>query len=628
MRETASRLRSPSDTGNGAALVGDFVLFPVALAAVLVAFFYLPIGVVAAMAQDGITEEMRWFAKMYVGRMEEGTARLGPSTPALLELFRSLQPLARFWPLAVGAAFVHVGLRRLVRRGVAFGESLAWDAVSPMVTTPVGVFAFIAWYLVRPTLHFARTFGGLIVYLMPLLVLSAALAAIALAIAGLVLALALRHRGVRLALAAALVAAFGIRMSAEAWGRAALQSYRERRAPELAAQDAARAARLRPVLRDPAIDEDAWPRYQRLIDGMTAHLKQHSENLSLLDKRFEEERVEYFGDPEPFTPIRWKAKKALDARRADVVALREATRCTRVSPPLSGNPVGFVPSLLAARYLVILGSLEGHERAQAGDLAGAADGYLDLVRFGGDVGRGNLTHALIGFSAEQIGLVALGRLMRSGRLEPELLDRIEHERALLERDRTSLAEALVNERRMIDGLGETIDTWSSSVGEPLVLPRLVPYHALAAHAVRVADPLRQQFERALANDDLEAWKELSARSDSVAGSSWNPLLRLVMGYSSVLVGDHGKHSNRLFFTARENLAWFRLVQAAVMLERDKRARGHYPSDATALDLPKDPFAPSLPLKYRPDGSSYRVWSIGMDGIDDGGRAEKRADIVL
>jgi len=92
--------------------------------------------------------------------------------------------------------------------------------------------------------------------------------------------------------------------------------------------------------------------------------------------------------------------------------------------------------------------------------------------------------------------------------------------------------------------------------------------------------------------------------------------------------DGGAHSTRLFLTSRDTLAWFRLVQVAVMLEREKRARGRYPSDATALDLPKDPFAPLLPLKYRPDGSSYRLWSIGMDGIDDGGKAEKRADIVL
>jgi hypothetical protein len=284
--------------------------------------------------------------------------------------------------------------------------------------------------------------------------------------------------------------------------------------------------------------------------------------------------------------------------------------------------------MLGARYLVTLVSLEGNERAQAGDLTGAADRYLDLVRFGGDLGRGGVLHVLLGSTAEQTGLMALGRLVRSGRLQPPLLDRVEHERGLLERDRSSFANALANDRRMLDGLDELIDTWSSNLGEPLVLPWVVPYRALAAHAVRVADPLRRKFEQAAAKDDFEAWKELGAESDAVAGNSWNPLLRLVMGYVSVFGDDNGTHSNRLFLTSRQNLAWFRLVQAAVMVEREKRARGRYPSDASALELPKDPLAPAQPLQYRLDGSGYRLWSIGLDGVDEGGKAEKRADEVL
>jgi hypothetical protein len=225
----------------------------------------------------------------------------------------------------------------------------------------------------------------------------------------------------------------------------------------------------------------------------------------------------------------------------------------------------------------------------------------------------------------------LGRLIRSGKVETALLDRIEQGRALLEKNRASLAEGLANDRRTLDDFDAALGNWSSLVGEPLVLPAVVPYPALAAHALNAADPLLREVASALANDDMEAWGRVGVRSDAVAGSSWNPFLRLVAGYSALPVLDEGRrgiHSTRLFLIARQNLAWFRLVEAAGMVERTKRTTGRYPSDTETLDLPKDPFAPSQQLKYRTDANRYRLWSIGMNGVDDGGESGKQADLVL
>jgi hypothetical protein len=589
----------PTPTASAAGpLARDSVGFAVAFAAVLVVFVYLPIGIAAAVAQDGYSEEMR--------------RGLGSGTPLPLRLFRFVQANLRLWPAAAAVAFAHVAMRRLVRKGVAFGDSLAWDSLtSPLLTTAVGSAVGSAWAVAAG--------GGDALDSVVWPGLGIALGAfLSLAIAGLVFALAWGHRGVRVALAAALVTAVAVRLGAEAWGRAALASHREERAAQVTAEDAAREAAVRPVLRGLAVAEDAWPRYEALIDGLRTYFQAHPEARSVMSPAHDD----------PFAPIPAPAKAVLDARRGDVAALREATRCTRLSPPLGGNPVERVPSLIAARYLATLASLEGHERAQGGDVAGAAERYLDVVRFGGDLGRGQVIHALLGSSAEQQGLMALGRLVRAGRMEPTLLDRVESERELLERDRSSLAHALLNERRSFDDLGAMIDAWPSNQSEPLVLPAVVPYRALAAHAVRVAFPLRREFEEAAARDDFEAWKKLGERSDAVAGRSWNPLLRIVMGYDGVLGEGHGAHSHRLFLTFRQNLARFRLVQAAVVLEREKRARGRYPSDASAVELPRDPFAPAQPLSYRPDGSTYRLWSVGIDGVDGGGDAEKRADEVL
>jgi hypothetical protein len=98
-----------------------------------------------------------------------------------------------------------------------------------------------------------------------------------------------------------------------------------------------------------------------------------------------------------------------------------------------------------------------------------------------------------------------------------------------------------------------------------------------------------------------------------------------MGYSGIDIGETS-YGERLFLTARRQLASFRLVAGAIALEREKLARGHYPVDASAL-LPRDPFAPQQPLRYRLDGATYRLWSIGMNAVDDGGSSEP-ADILL
>ena len=587
------RLAAAAADKGGASPILDFALFPAVLAIVLLAFVSLPIGLVAGAAQDGLNEQMR--------------AGLGVEGPLPLRVFRALHGLLRFWPLGLGVAWIHVALR-LVRRRSPFGESLPRDVlVSPLLTTAVLGTPIVAWILAHEGGHAvdALVWPGALV---------AVSAFLTLGLAGLLLALGRRHRGFRLAVAVVVVAAVGARVGAEAWGRAALHRHAARRAPERALEDERRAARTRPILRGEAIEEDAWPRYQQVNTGLQAHL----------DATPAHRELTAFGDREPFAPIPPVAKAVLVARRADVQALREATHCHRCRPVLPANLVGPIPSMLGFRYLAILVTLEGSERAQAGDLSGAADRYLDLVRFGGDISEGILIHALVGSGTEQAGLRALGRLVRSGRLDVALLDRIERERQALEAGRASLARSLAHERRILDGLGDALDTWSSDLGEPLVLETAIPYRALAAHAVGVATPLCREFETALEEDDLEAWTRLVSRSDATVGRSWNPLLRLAMGYGGI--GDHGTRSLRLFLTARGTLAWFRLVQAAIQVERAKRTAGGYPREAP--DLPGDPFVPGHPLHYRREGSSYRLWSVGTNGIDDGAQGEKGADVVL
>jgi hypothetical protein len=66
---------------------------------------------------------------------------------------------------------------------------------------------------------------------------------------------------------------------------------------------------------------------------------------------------------------------------------------------------------------------------------------------------------------------------------------------------------------------------------------------------------------------------------------------------------------------------FRMLRVVVQLETSRKNSGRYPEDASALDLPVDPFAYPEKLRYASldGGKGYKLWSVGTDGKDDGGK---------
>lgn len=75
-----------------------------------------------------------------------------------------------------------------------------------------------------------------------------------------------------------------------------------------------------------------------------------------------------------------------------------------------------------------------------------------------------------------------------------------------------------------------------------------------------------------------------------------------------------------------NLARYEMLPIALALEVFRCQHGQYPDRLTELvpklltSLPSDALAPiEQPLGYRRDGESAKLWSVGKDGVDDGGR---------
>ena len=86
--------------------------------------------------------------------------------------------------------------------------------------------------------------------------------------------------------------------------------------------------------------------------------------------------------------------------------------------------------------------------------------------------------------------------------------------------------------------------------------------------------------------------------------------------------------------ARDSQDWvavrFRLLRAAVDLERTWQKEGRYPGDASAIDLPVDPYGYPARLHYvsLAEGRGYKLRSVGENGKDDSGIAEGHADEVF
>ena len=85
-------------------------------------------------------------------------------------------------------------------------------------------------------------------------------------------------------------------------------------------------------------------------------------------------------------------------------------------------------------------------------------------------------------------------------------------------------------------------------------------------------------------------------------------------------------STRAHFYGARALARDRVLLLQLALRAHQLERGAPPPNLQALvpaylkAVPADPFGAGEPLRYRTDGASYTLWSIGSDGVDDGGKA--------
>jgi hypothetical protein len=551
------------------------------LALAFCVFVYLPLGLAAVSVQDGWTEEMR--------------AGLGSAAPLPLRAFGTLQAWLPEVLLALSLAGLGQALlSRWLRR---------WSIVPPLLLLALLAFALLSGLA-------DRSLRGLS-SLSPGVILAAASLALVVVL-GTILARGLRSRRFVFALVALGLLLVALRIGADAWGHVRLAAYDAGWAREAAAEQARRQAVERAVLGGPARDGDAGPSYQAVLDA----LRPVAAASAGMDPLYQAARAA------PLDAMPYDALRAVVQQEAVLDSLRDAQRdryCT-LGTALEPARAGPAPIWRTARWIVSALVVDGHVHAQAGDTSGAAARYLAAVRFAGDVSQGPLVNALMAMSLEEVGLRAVGRLVLSGTVDAATVSSIDEARGHLEATRASIADGWRANRLLLGHMEATMDAAPQEAGlqTPRLLPWVVPYRGMAAVAVSEADRLQRRLQEALDRDDAIAWREAADAARSSARSSANPMLRAFMGYSGPFA-DEGSATGRLFLTARRGLAWFRLVQAATLIE------GGSPGEPR---LPEDPLAPGTRLHWARDAAGTRIWSVGVDERDDGGVAENEKDLVL
>lgn len=328
--------------------------------------------------------------------------------------------------------------------------------------------------------------------------------------------------------------------------------------------------------------------------------------------------VDAINDTRVLTPQQAAINYAPARRRAWIAANAPAWAlfaCAKTLPSRCPNLRGVitVPAMKMLRVLARAQSVRVHEWKSQGQWNAAMNGGLDTMGMGRDIERGApLIGSLVGIAIEHIGehpvedvpahLSATEAGAAARRLETliqgaqpfaevlreEKWNSLTMVNGAMSTSRLSLIAPLLR-ARSLSGVSSMMDDFIAQTGQPMLLQKSVPAPSGLASLGNLAGILYPVFNRALMND-----------------------------------------------TRRQSLERLLLLRLALRAFRAKH--GVYPAQLADLTpailtrVPVDPFGSGEPFRYRKTGDSYTAWSIGPDGIDNGGtpikprRGQKRAII--
>lgn len=379
---------------------------------------------------------------------------------------------------------------------------------------------------------------------------------------------------------AILIAALFIRIHANVRWEAMLR-WRDERIRKAESRDASR-----PVLRGTALSGNAWDDYSkalRILDNIWSNTDEMNDLLR----------------PEKEPEI--EAKEAVVTKAAPALDLFfQATRRSKGQHPIDWEDGymrwrGLSRWLSSEQYLLLLALWKSQVLEAGGRFREASETLLDMCQFGRD-SEFNTTgrRGRCGFTAYAVALSALSDLIVKRRLDPEGLKTVGQELEILDNSFPPFVHTIMNESMWVPTRCIGIDAGDGSFdGRPLhaiwrtgfsIRPLLVD---VAESAERVMRPAEET--------DRQPWMESQATFQAIRNE-------LARSNSPI---DPGTWTFGEAKASRGNLAFIRVLRIACSF----LATGEFPILA-------DPFGGKM-LTSR-TGGRLKVWSVGANGIDDGG----------
>jgi len=339
----------------------------------------------------------------------------------------------------------------------------------------------------------------------------------------------------------------------------------------------------RPTLRGGSEPGDAWDDYAPALEEVKA--------FPNANKFFELVRREPKADPE-------LGKAALAGLAKAIEGLhRGAGRAgSRYPYEWDKGAAMTLPSLIPCTNLANLLVLKARSLAEEGKGRESAGVLLDLLQFGRDLGGdGLLISEMLGYSAMAIGMTELVDQLAAEKFDKPALEDLDRGLAVLEGSLPDHGQILKTESLLF-----------GSLADPSITGTWGPQRFVFACAVE--DGIRM-MDRAAKTDAMpwgEAQKECQAMEAEME-ASWNPIFKMAT-----------PSTTRTHQTIRQRRAQIRMLRTAV----------HQRATGDLLDL-DDPFGTKL--KTAKSGTGLKVWSLGLNGIDDGGTGDWKGnekDIVL
>lgn len=311
--------------------------------------------------------------------------------------------------------------------------------------------------------------------------------------------------------------------------------------------------------------------------------------------------------------------------RADLVranapalaALREGLGRAYLAPPVRSSQAR-MPYLDEYRKLARLLRLESEVRAARGETGKAARSALDAIALGIEVEHSSpVMGKLVGVACEAIGRSALWDLIpRLSAAEATAAARRLEELSV---GKPSTSDTFTEERWVL--LASTLEMmrqpgWRESMLTPFgnesrAVAGVIYVTSLPYSKTRILNALDAHMNRLITRSN-----EPYAGPHSEEMPRDNPVPKLLENLLPEFT--------QFRFVDLKDDAENRLLAASLALRAYRLEHGKYPASLASLDsaglksVPRDPFGVGQPLGYRPAGTSYVLWSVGPDGMDQGG----------